>query len=117
MRSCDGSTGIPEARLYRPPWAAASGTWQREASPGLDASRCPYLKTSVSRQKFIVLTADETRGTTFVFEEIDRERFLYYMIPIPFKKISFPFNYRILFIIVQSSPHMCCDSMQLFSYR
>ena len=55
MRSCDGSTGIPEARLYRPPWAAASGTWQREASPGLDASRCPYLKTSVSRQKFILL--------------------------------------------------------------
>lgn len=44
--------------------------------------------------------ADETRGTTFVFEGIDRERFLYYMIPIPFKKIPFPFNYRILFIIV-----------------
>lgn len=45
MRSCDGSTGIPEARLCRPSLAAASGTWQREASTVLDASRCPYLKT------------------------------------------------------------------------
>lgn len=53
--------------------------------------------------------ADETRGTTFVFEEIDRERFLYYMIPIPFKKISFPFNYRILFIIFPIYTAILCD--------
>lgn len=116
MRSCDGSTGIPEARLYRPPWAAASGTWQREASPGLDASRCPYLKTSVSRQKFIVLTADETRGTTFVFEEIDRERFLYHMI-VPFHLKKYHFRSTIVFYLLSYNlRHICAAILCNFSH-
>lgn len=60
--------------------------------------------------------ADETRGTTFVFEEIDRERFLYHMI-VPFHLKKYHFRSTIVFYLLSYNlRHICAAILYNFSH-